>query len=166
MSTSEAALTAHKDTAAVPGADAHLGAVPADGALPVAVAVAAEHDLLVALEARLAHEVADLVGALHQFSRRAQAIGEELPLNSEFGKPVTVLLSSMCLQLAYALSKDADLPLLLDGGRAYLQKVGLSGSEFFAEFTRNGRRYVGVAHPDEVAAHVQRRTNAGDRARN
>jgi uncharacterized protein YacL len=30
----------------------------------------------------------------------------------------------------------------------------------------NGRRYVGVAHPDEVAAHVQRRTNAGDRARN
>lgn len=131
-----------------------------------AAAVADQDSLLAAIETRLADEVGRLVGALLEFHRVAQAVGEELPPGADFGKNVTLLLSGMSLQLAHALSKDADLPLLRDGGRAYLQKVGLSAGQFFAEFTLGGRRYVGVAHPDECAPHLQRGIDAGERTGN
>ena len=136
------------------GAD--LGAMLAGGALPVAVAVAAEHDLLACLEARLAHEVADLVGALEQFSRRAQAIGEELPFNAQFGKLVTLLLSSMTLQLAQALLKDGDIPVLRDDGALYLQKLGLGLNDFLREVDLEGRRFLAVALIDKQPHQVPR----------
>src|SRR4051794_28985780 len=93
-----------------------LSTVLADGALPVATPIADEHDLLVGLEARLADGVRDFVGALIQFGGIAQTVHKELPLSSEFGKHITLLLSTFSLQIAYALLKDGDLPLLLDDG--------------------------------------------------
>ena len=141
------------------GAD--LGAMLAGGALPVAVAVAAEHDLLAAIEARLAGEVADLINALNQFGCRAQAIGEELPLSSQFGKLVTQLLSSMSLQLAQALLKDADVPVLFDDGALYLKKLGLGLNDFLREVDLEGRRFLAVALIDKQPHQVPRGLQSG-----
>ena len=91
-----------------------------------------------------------------RFSRRAQAIGEELPFNAQFGKLVTLLLSSMTLQLAQALLKDGDIPVLRDDGALYLQKLGLGLNDFLREVDLEGRRFLAVALIDKQPHQVPR----------
>ena len=130
----------------IPQSDiADLPPVLADGAPPVAVPVAAQHDLIARLEARLANEVGHLVDALQQFSSATQAIRKELPANAQYGQLVTLFLGTASLQLAYALLKDGNLPLLLGDGAEHLQKLGLRFDELFRELDVDGRRFLAVA---------------------
>lgn len=138
-----------------------LGAVPADGALPVSVTVADEHELLAGLEARLADGVRDLAGALLKFGGITQAVHKELPLGSEFGKHITLLFGTVSLQFAYALLKDGDLPLLLDDGAQHLHKLGLGVNELFRELDMDGRRFLAVALVEQGAAEVLEHSEAG-----
>lgn len=160
-------VVAQEPPQAAPGAVMHgrlgfdLSPVLADGALPVTIPVADQDHLLAGLEARLADEVGSLVDALYKFGRSAQAIGEELPQASYFGKCVTVLLSTLSFQMAYALLKDGDMPLLLDDGAQYLRKLGLCGDEFFREFRVEGRRFLAVALVEQGAACTHRGRQAG-----
>lgn len=131
-----------------------LGAVLADGAPEVTVAVADQGDLLATLETRLADEVLDIATALLKFGSATQAIGKELPLTSHFGKLVTVLLSSFSLQFAYALLKGKDKPLLLDDGDQHLAELGLQVEQFVREVSLDGRRFLAVALLDEQAAQL------------
>ncbi|MCK9987422.1 MAG: hypothetical protein AzoDbin1_03894 [Azoarcus sp.] len=143
-----------------------LGAVLADGALPVPVAVTREDDLLAGLEARLADGMRDLASALLKFSGITQAVHKELPLGSEFGKHITLLLGSVSLQLAYALLKDGDLPLLLDDGAQHLHKLGLSVDELFRELDVDGRRFLTVALVEQQSPQVFQHREAGPGASN
>lgn len=139
----------------------NLGAVLADGALPVAVPVADENDLLAGLEARLADAVRNLVGALTEFGGIAQAINKELPLTAEFGKLITLFLGTSSLQVAYALMKDGDLPLLIGDGAQHLQKLGLGVDELFRELDVDGRRFLAVALVEQQPAQFPQRREAG-----
>lgn len=138
-----------------------LRTVLAGGAPPVAVPVAAQHDLLAHLEARLTDEVRDLVDALEKFGRGTQAISKELPPTSQTAKLVTLSLGTFGLQLAYALLKDGDLPLLRDDGAQYLHKLGLRGDELFREFDVDGRRFLTIALVEQQPAQVLQDRDAG-----
>lgn len=131
--------------ATAPGAGLHLEAVPAERTPPVAVAVADQDDLLAAVEARLAEEVIRLADALTAFGRATQAIHEELPAASQFGKLITAFFSTFSFQIAYALLKDGNQPLLVDDGALCLHKMGLKCNEFFRELEMDGRRFLAVA---------------------
>lgn len=119
--------------------------MPANGAPPVAIAITAQHDQVSRLEAWLADEVGQLVGALQQFSGATQAIRKELPSDAHYGQLITLFLGTASLQLAYALLKDGNLPLLLDDGAQHLQKLGLDLDQLFREFEVDGRRFLAVA---------------------
>lgn len=120
----------------------------ADRALPVASTVAAEHDLLAALEARLAHEVTDLVSAISQFSRGLQSISKELPVGSDFGQNVTLFFSLVSSHVTNALIQGCDKRLLIDDGAQQLRDMGLSLGDFVRELDLDGRRFLAVALPD------------------
>ena len=147
--------------AAGPAAGVDLGAVLADGALPVAVPITSQDDLLARLEARLADGMLDFSSALLEFARVSQSIHKELPLSAEFGKHITFFFSTFCLQFAYALFKDRDVPLLLDDGAQHLHKLGLSVDELFRELEVDGRRFLAIALVEQGAAHVLKDAQAG-----
>lgn len=126
-----------------------LGTMSTDRALPVAVPVADQHQLLADLEARLTNEVLDLISALNKFSAGTQAICEELPLSSHLGKHVTGFLSAGSFQIAYALFKGRNKPLLLDDGVQQLLDMGLELKEFARELDLDGRRFLAVAFVDQ-----------------
>jgi hypothetical protein len=142
--------------------DASLRTVFANGALPIAVTVSTEHDLLSTLEARLAGEVRNLCAALLQFSRITQGIGEELPLSSNFGKNVTLFLSLGSLHVAQALLQRPDAPLLVDDGAQQLGEMGLSLDEFVRELNLDGRRFLAVALVDKQTRQVGQALKAGN----
>lgn len=126
-----------------------VGAVPAGGAAPVTTAVASEHDLLTSLEARLTDEMCHLASALISFGTSTQAIGEELPASSDFGKIVTLFLSSCGFEFANALLQSGDKPLLIDNGAKQLAELELSVIDAFREVTLDGRRFLAVALTDK-----------------
>lgn len=135
---------------AVSGGDSGLaeGAVSGNAGL-------AQDALLAGIEARLTEEVRRLVGSLDQFGRRTQLIGELLPDSSNFGKSVTSLLALLGFQLAYALGKGLDTPLLLDDGAEYLRKLCLTSDELFREVSLDGRRYMAVARIEDDLAELK-----------
>ncbi len=137
-----------------------------DGAPPVTVPVTGQDDLLSSIEARLTQEVGDLAAALIRFDAAAQAIREELPVSFKFGKLITGFLGLFSLQLANALLKDGNTPLLLDDGAQYLHKLGLSVDELFRELDVDGRRFFAVAfveqRPSQVAQQGDARAGTGD----
>ncbi|MFN3987605.1 MAG: hypothetical protein ACK4KV_19110 [Rhodocyclaceae bacterium] len=142
-----------------------LRPVLADGAHPIPSPVADQDDLLAHLETRLAGEMRDFVGALLKLSRGAEAVRKELPLTSHFGQYITLFLSTLSLQIAHALLKDGDLPLLLDDGAQHLQKMGLRLDELFRELVVDGRRFLAVALPNQQPTQFYQRGDAGADAR-
>ncbi|EJF5828971.1 hypothetical protein M8W91_002793 [Salmonella enterica] len=102
-------------------------------------------------EARLAEEVKSLAEALEYFSRSTQRISNELPDNSHFGKSVTLLLSLGSLQLANALLKNGDKPLLRDDGVEHLRELGLGLDDFIREIELDGRKFLAIALVDSAA---------------
>ena len=138
-----------------------VGAELANRALPKTLAVPDKDSLLASIETRLTEEVLDLCTALLKFGNGARAIGEELPLSAHFGKHITAFLGSLSLQLAYALLKDRDKPLLLDDGAQKLAELGLHLHQFVREVDLDGRRFLAVALLDEQAAQVREGARAG-----
>ncbi|SAQ23010.1 Uncharacterised protein [Klebsiella oxytoca] len=117
----------------------------ADGTLPVPIPVTDQDSLLPGIEARLAEEVRCLASALERFSISTQRISEELPDSSQFGKLITGFFSISSFQLANALLKDRDKPLLLDDGTQHLSELGLSLNDFIREIDLEGRKFLAVA---------------------
>lgn len=120
----------------------------ADRTTPVSLTISDKNRLLASIEARLTEEVKRLADALGRFSRNTQCISHELPDTSHFGKPVTLLLSLGSLQLANALLKNGDKPLLLDDGVEYLRELGLSLNDFIREVELDGRKFLAIALVD------------------
>lgn len=127
----------------------------ANRAFPEALAISDKDRLLATVEARLAEEVLNLARALTVFGSRTQAIGEELPISSHFGKHITAFLSSLSLQVAYALLKGGNKPLLLDDGAQQLAELGLGLDQFVRELDLDGRRFLAVALLDQKASQVR-----------
>ena len=153
-----------RDNNSVAGLD--LGAVLADGALPIAVAVADQNGLLAGIEARLTQEVGDLANALMAFGHATQSIREELPPGAKFGKLITGFFASLSLQFAHSMLKDRDKPLLLDDGAQYLHQLRLEMDEFVREIDVDGRRFLAVAFIEQSTAQIPERRKAGSRACN
>ncbi|EIY0667494.1 hypothetical protein MMC72_001620 [Salmonella enterica] len=128
-----------------------LCASSADRTTPVSLSVSDENDLLARIEARLTEEVRRLADALGCFSRNTQRISHELPDTSHFGKSVTLFLSLGSLQLANALLKNEDKPLLLNDGIEYLRELGLSLDDFIREIELDGRKFLAIALVDNHA---------------
>ncbi|HGB3471659.1 TPA: hypothetical protein ACIVB1_001949 [Salmonella enterica subsp. diarizonae serovar 61:l,v:z35] len=103
---------------------------------------------LAGIEARLTQEVKDLADALGRFSVGTRRISAELPDNSQFGKLIMRFFSDGSLQLANALLKGRDKPLLLDDGTLQLQELGLSLNDFIREISLDGRRFLAIALVD------------------
>ena len=137
------------------------GSVQAGRALPVPLAITDKDDLLASIEARLTKEVIDLAGVLRDFSGRVQLIGKELPDTAHFSQSVTSLLSLIGLQLAVALLKGSDTPLLLDDGAQYLSELGLSLEDSIRELHLDGRRFLAVALIDSSTDQVANDGKAG-----
>lgn len=134
-----------------------LGAVLAGGTPPVAIPVAAQDDLLAAIEARLTNEVLDLANALLKFSAGARSVREELPASAQFGKHITLFFSLCSLHIAQALFQRTDAPLLLDDGAQQLREMGLSLDELVRELDLDGRRFLAVALPNQANGQVFKR---------
>lgn len=117
----------------------------ADRTTPVPLTISNENSLLARIEARLTEEVKRLADALGRFSRNTQCISHELPDTSHFGKSVTLLLSLGSLQIANALLKNGDKPLLLDDGVEYLRELGLGLNDFIREVELDGRKFLAIA---------------------
>lgn len=96
-------------------------------------------------ETRLAGEVKSLAEALEHFSRNTQCISNELPDTARFGKSVTQFLSSGSLQVANALLRNGDRPLLSDDGAEYLRELSLDLGDFIREVELDGRRFLAIA---------------------
>lgn len=99
-------------------------------------------------ETRLAREVKSLAEALEHFSRNTQRISDELPDTSCFGKSVTQFLSSGSLQVANALLRNGDKPLLADDGVEYLRELSLDLDDFIREIELDGRKFLAIALVD------------------
>ncbi|KHS86532.1 hypothetical protein RC84_01120 [Pectobacterium carotovorum subsp. carotovorum] len=141
-------------TVANRGGGLNLSAMLTDGTLPESLTISAQYDLLTSIEARLAQEMRDLADALTRFSIGTQRINEELPLTAEFGQLITCFFSMASLQLANALLKDGDKPLLLDDGAIQLQKLGLNLHEFIREIDLEGRKFLAVALIDKGTSNL------------
>lgn len=113
--------------------------------------VSDENNLLARIEARLTQEAGDLADALRRFSIRTQLINTELPDTSQFGKLITRFLSDSSLQVANALLKNSDKPLLLDDGVEYLRGLGLNLDDFIREIELDGRKFLAIALVDNRA---------------
>ena len=137
------------------------GSVLADGAAPVPFTVTSEHDLLASIETQLTKEVTDLTSSLVSFSSRVELIRNEMPASAHFSQAVAQLLSLFSLQVANALLKDSDTPLLVDDGAVYLEKLGLSLDELFREVDLDGRRFLAVALVDQRTGKVTDSSKAG-----
>ena len=161
ITTIEEPTPALRDCVALSSGGAGTDSGLAQRAVPETLAIADQDGLLARVEARLAEEVLDLVTALLKFGRGAQAVGEELPLNAHFGKHITAFLSCLSLQLAYALLKGRDKPLLLDDGAQQLAEFGLHLHQFVREVDLDGRRFLAVALLDEQTAEVREGVCAG-----
>lgn len=141
-----------------PGASTHhscsgrsgLCANSTDRAAPVSLSISDENNLLARIEARLTKEVRCLADALERFSRNTQLISHELPNTSHFGKSVTLLLSLGSLQIANALLKNWNKPLLLDDGVEYLRELGLGLDDFIREVELDGRKFLAIAFVDNL----------------
>ena len=123
----------------------------ADGAAAI-TANDAQNALLSNIEARLADEVLRLIDPIHEFGRRAQLIGKEIPDSANFCKLVTGFLGMASFQIAYALRKMADTPIFLDDGAGYLRKLGLELDDLFREVNLDGRKFLAVALVDQQPA--------------
>ncbi|EAP1480023.1 hypothetical protein JMI38_001798 [Salmonella enterica] len=139
--TDSTSTSSHTDA----GLRCYPGTMPADGTTPVSIPVSDEDNFLTGIEARLTQEVGDLADALLRFSSGTQRINKELPETSQFGKLITRFLSDGSFQLANALLKNGDKPLLLDDGALQLQELGLSLNDFIRELSLDGREFLAIA---------------------
>lgn len=152
--------TAAQNSCVGEGADTHVGvALVAPGRKSVEPEDAL---VLTDIEARLTNEVRRLVGALAQFGHRAQCIREEVPLGADFTKAVTSLLALLSFQLANALGKGLDKPILFDDGRQYLAELGLGLEDFIREVHLDGRRFLAIALVEQGGAEILDRGDAGN----
>lgn len=136
-----------------------VGAGQAGGGAPYPL----EHRLVFAdIEARLADEVRGLIAALRQFGSRTQLISEATPAGSDFTKLVTQTFALMALQLAIALGKSMEKPILFDDGVLYLKNLGLNLNEFVREVELDGRRFLAVALVDQQAGKFNNAADAGN----
>ncbi|KQR55644.1 hypothetical protein ASF94_04385 [Acidovorax sp. Leaf160] len=120
-----------------------------------------QHALLASIKARLTQEVCGLVGALGEFGRRAQLVGEELSDRSHFGKSVTSLLALLAFQYAYSLSKGLDTPVFFDDAAEYLRELQLSLHDLVREVDLDGRRFLAVAFLEQGRAELLRSGEGG-----
>lgn len=122
-----------------------------------------EHGLLLAdIEARLTDEVRGLITALRQFSSRTQLISQSTPAGADFTKLVTQTLALMALQLAIALGKSLEKPVLFDDGVLYLKNLGLNLNDFVREVELDGRRFLAVALVDQQPSKLDNAADAGN----
>ena len=110
--------------------------------------------LLSDIEARLAEEVRGLILSLTQFSGRAQSIGKEIPIDSQFCKLITSTLQLFALQVAVALGQGLNKPIFFDDGAHYLADLGLSLNDFIREIDLDGRKFMAIALIDKRSADV------------
>lgn len=118
--------------------------------------------VLADIEARLTDEVLRLVGALREFGCGAQLISESTPVGADFTKLVTQTVSLMGFQLANALLKSVELPVLRDDGVLYLKNLGINLHELFREIELDGRRFMAVALIDEKLGQLGNSAGAGE----
>lgn len=109
-----------------------------------------ENNPLARIETRLTEEVVNLADTLRRFSQNIRHISHELPDTSQFGKLITRLLSDSSLQVANALLKNGDKPLLLDDGVEYLRGLGIGLDDFIREIELDGRKFLAVALVDNL----------------
>ncbi|MGG6075183.1 hypothetical protein ACQSGI_24805 [Salmonella enterica] len=109
-----------------------------------------ENNPLARIETRLTEEVVNLADTLRRFSQNIRHISHELPDTSQFGKLITRFFSDSSLQVANALLKNSDKPLLLDDGVEYLRGLGIGLDDFIREIELDGRKFLAVAIVDNL----------------
>lgn len=118
--------------------------------------------LLADIETRLTHEVLGLMSFVREFAGRTQAIRKEIPDGADLYQFVSFFLASSSLNLANAVGLSLVRGIFRNGGREYLDELGLQVNELFREVELDGKRFLAVALTNEGNANVLKYVKAGD----
>ena len=154
--------------AAAPAAQGDCGHGLPDGESGFAARAGAvgspEHEnalVLADIEARLTHEVLGLMGAVREFAGRTQAIRKEIPDGADLYQFVAFFLACSSLNLANAVGLSLVNGIFRNGGREYLEELGLQVNELFREVSLDGQRFLAVALTNEGRSDVLQCVDAG-----
>lgn len=117
--------------------------------------------VLANIEARLTQEVLGLMGAVREFAGRTQAIREEIPNGADLCQFVAFFLACSSLNLANGVGLSLVKGIFRNGGREYLDELGLQVNELFREVDLDGQRFLAVALTNEGRSDVLKYVKAG-----